>query len=252
MKRFLKKILPALAITACHRVLRGFAAMQNAQLSPREVFSEIYRLGKWGRGERRFHSGSGTANRTVVDPYVAYIYKQIRGVAVVDLGCGDFSIGEMLLGSCGSYVGVDVVPELIAHLQSTVTDRRAKFVCMDIIEDELPPGEICLVRQVFQHLSNAQIARVLSKLPAYKTIFITEHQAADDQSPIHNLDKVHGADVRFFDRSGVYLDKPPFSLNVEVVLEIRDTSMARLYGNGVIRTYKLSGATGFSHMNRSG
>ena len=82
-------------------------------------------------------------------------------------GCRDFRVGARLARAGLSYVGVDVVPALIAQNQSQFGGKDVVFVVRDIIRDELPPGDLCVVRQVLQHLSNDQIRAVLPKLRQY-------------------------------------------------------------------------------------
>jgi hypothetical protein len=75
------------------------------------------------------------------------------------------------------------------------------------------------LRQVLQHLSNQEIERVLANCRRYRWLIVTEHlPAATDVVP--NLDKPHGPDTRVYDRSGVFLEAPPFDLPVRILLEV--------------------------------
>lgn len=245
VKRLVKQAAPKSALRAYYRYRNSAEQARNAGLSPRQVFSEIYRKGVWGKGAADFDSGSGSSTQAVVAPYVAAISQFLATLpeqsrAVVDLGCGDFRVGRQLLPACTSYIGVDVVPDLIAHLQANVSDPRVSFRCMDIIEHELPPGDVCLVRQVFQHLSNAQISRVLAKLGRYRTVFITEHFPSEKLTITPNKDKVHGGGIRLFEDSAVYVERPPFNFapsRMQLFLEVPDHGFDS-YQPGTIRTFK--------------
>jgi len=82
---------------------------------------------------------------------------------------------------------------------------------VDIASDPLPPGDVVLIRQVLQHLSNADIAAALAKISAYEYAVITEHvPAAGPFKP--NIDKPSGAEIRLSLQSGIVLTEPPFSL----------------------------------------
>ena len=228
MKATLKRLLPARLLSSYHAFKVALEEKRDARRTPEQVFSEIYRKRKWGVSDRPFCSGAGTENETAVAAYVDVIRPYLNG-RVVDLGCGDFTVGRRLLPFCEQYIGVDVVPELIHHLRTT--ELKGSFLCLDIIEGTLPQGDVCLVRQVFQHLSNAQIIKVLLKLKRYETIVVTEHQ------PIlgtPNLDKVHGSAIRLYRGSGVYLDQPPFSASTTLLLEV--PANVGMYA-GVIRTF---------------
>ncbi|HXV29527.1 MAG TPA: class I SAM-dependent methyltransferase [Sinorhizobium sp.] len=241
-KRWLRNWLPSFLPRWYGRIRRAREARRNLERSPRDVFAEIYREGVWGKSARLpFKSGTGSSAPSVVAPYVEKLSAELRSMGtarVVDLGCGDFTVSRQLVEHCAEYIGVDVVPELISHLQATHSDSRVRFVCLDLIDDELPEGDVCLIRQVLQHLSNDQILKVLAKLKRYDTVFITEHYPAPGSPVAYNLDKVHGASTRLYENSGVYLDRPPFNcVGLELMLEVPDCSGNKLHP-GVIRTFR--------------
>jgi hypothetical protein len=108
-----------------------------------------------------------------------------------------------------TYTGIDVVPELIQHLKSTVKTKQVDFLCADITSHALPAADLCLIRQVLQHLSNEEIEQVLSNVRHYPLILVSEDVPVRPKS--FNRDKPHGPDVRGYFGSGVFLDQAPFS-----------------------------------------
>jgi SAM-dependent methyltransferase len=197
-------------------ICRRFMGTRNYEaLTVAETFRRIYRSGAWGGGGERFYSGSGSRGSCSED-YCASVIQFIREhqvESVVDLGCGDFSVGGRITEATRvRYTGIDVVPELIEHLRSTVHDPLISFQCADITVDRLPAADLCLIRQVLQHLSNDEISRVLANLGGFSHVLFTEHL------PLHpvsiNRDKPHGPDIRERYGSGVYLEQQPFSLPV--------------------------------------
>ena len=210
------------------------------------VFSEIYKEKIWGATENGFCSGSGSSIETIRQPYIDMIIRYLQssneGMTVVDLGCGDMEIGRRLIHDCDTYVGVDIVPEVIKEHKNTHWDKDVQFYCRDIIEDMLPDGDICLLRQVLQHLSNDEILKILPKLKKYRVVFITEHYPTNNTGIIPNKDMIHGPGVRVYDNSGVYLDKPPFNIpesNLQITLKVPGTSLGQGFDPGEIVTYKL-------------
>jgi SAM-dependent methyltransferase len=190
------------------RMHRSYGAMSLA-----DTFTKIYRTKEWGDNGKPFFSGEGS-HGPVIDEYCASVIQFIRDRqirTVVDLGCGDFTVGRKIGKDTGIfYTGVDVVPELIEHHKTTVHEPNFNFLCADVTRDPLPAGDLCLIRQVFQHLSNEEIASILARLGSYPFILVSE------EVPIHggqfNRDKPHGPDVRGFYGSGVYVEQPPFSI----------------------------------------
>ncbi len=203
------------------RIGEYLARRWNAKLEGRpveEIFSAIYRERRWELNSADdFSSGSGSRAVSVVSPYVDAVAKFLRSLptppAVVDLGCGDFHVGAQLRPYCGGYVACDIVPALIERNREKFAAAQVDFRCLNIIEDDLPAGDIVFLRQVLQHLSNAQISKVVEKLYRYKFLVLTEHVPASPDFP-PNLDKAAGGGVRLLQGSGVVLTAPPFLLKV--------------------------------------
>jgi SAM-dependent methyltransferase len=188
-----------------------------------DCFSEIYRTKLWGETEDGDFCSGGGSEGTFAVPYVEQVKRfmaehQIQ--TVVDLGCGDFRVGRLICAQGDvRYVGVDVVPDLIAHHRSRFGGPQVEFRCANLIDDELPEGELCLIRQVLQHLANAEILRVLAKCAKYRYVLVTE-ELYTKRGSRPNRDIKHGPDNRASDNSGVFLDLPPFSFKTTTVLEI--------------------------------
>ena len=201
------------------------------------MFSSIYADNTWGGGPGEFCSGSGsTAEQAVLyaDAVLAFVRRE--GISsIVDLGCGDFEVGSRIIGHGASYTGVDVVPGLIARNSERFATEGVSFVCADITTDELPEGELCLVRQVLQHLSNEQIQHILTKLEKYHYVIVSEHYPAEGLSIVPNIDKVHGPDTRIIDDSAVYLTAPPFSRTVaERILSVEVSAPIKCPGERIV------------------
>jgi hypothetical protein len=225
-----------------YRRLRRFAEHTlNRQRTPEQVFSRIYERGLWGKSTGQFYSGSGSTDTHAV-AYVEAIAKYVAAHSigtVVDLGCGDYSIGRRIADLGIDYTGVDVVPALIRHHTAQHGSPRVRFAHVDIVSGELPAGDLCLIRQVLQHLSNEQISKILPNLARYKHVLVTEHFPARGIRVVPNRDKPQGHDTRIEDDSAVFLEFPPFNARIaEVLLEHETTPLKR--AGEVLRTFRLA------------
>ena len=244
MKQLFKALLPSSLLKKGQQIKGLLRDKRNETRSAREVFSEIYKHGGWGG---KGCSGSGSVTDTITEPYIKTISNYLQSIApnktIVDLGCGDMRVSSHLLRYCSKYIGVDVVPFLIEQQKYTNLGRdRVRFQCLDIAEDELPDGDICMLRQVLQHLSNKQIEKVLNKIQKYEICLVTEHYPSDNPNIIPNKDMVHGGKIRLYQNSGVYLEEPPFSIwgdCVQLMLEVPGVGMAQGFDQGLIRTYRI-------------
>jgi SAM-dependent methyltransferase len=210
----------------------------NSRQSPKVVFRRAYREARWGGEGQGFHSGPGSVG-PAAERYAACIRQFIaeRGIkSVVDMGCGDFRVASQIVSSQIDYIGVDVVDELIATNNQRYGSDRVRFACLDITQDAVPDADLCLIREVLQHLSNAEIAKILQAVEKYRYVIYSDYQPASSTEFIANRDIAHGHDTRLWKNSAVCLDKPPFNLGLRLLLEVE--SAERLCGPGeCIRTF---------------
>ena len=161
----------------------------------RIAFSRIYRKKAWGSEGTRFFSGVGSRGAAVTTYVDALALELDSPRTIVDLGCGDFEVGRALLARYpqAKYIGCDIVPNLVKHLQNVHGSDRVNFRLVDIVDSrDLPEGDMYLIRQVFQHLSNDDILRVLEKLIDRPCLIVSEGQPLVRTGPV-NPDKVASA-----------------------------------------------------------
>jgi hypothetical protein len=225
---------------ACKRRLRAWLdSTRDAEV----VFTEIYRKNIWGGEFGTICSGGGSHESAVSGAYFSLMRSQAEAhgyasAVFVDLGCGDMAIGRELIPLCRTFVGVDVVGFVLELHRQELGADNVRFVRADIVADELPDGDVCFVRQVFQHLSNRQIAAVLPKLRKYRYVYITEH-IPSSQEWVPNLDKRHGAGIRLAAASGIDLTAAPFGIDpdeIGIVLDVACLASGGSGDAGVIRT----------------
>lgn len=187
-------------------------------LSSQDTFDAIYRDGFWGKdADGNPLSGTGSHKRDVVDPYVQVLQNILQregSPSVVDLGCGDFNVGRQLVGCTSNYLACDISPTIIALNKERFADLNAEFRQFDLAGSDLPPADFCLVRQVLQHLCNADIQYFVSKLQSdkpYRYLVVTEHVSLQAQDR-PNIDKPTGPGIRVEKKSGVDLAEAPFNL----------------------------------------
>ena len=99
---------------------------------------------------------------------------------MVDGGCGDFSIGSRLASKFDEYLALDVSSRIVEINKSRYADLcasgRVTFGFMDMTSTTFPPTDLVLIRQVLQHLTNAQIQKILNNIEAsqWRRVLITE------------------------------------------------------------------------------
>lgn len=208
---------------------------QNCKVE--EIFANIYNANEWGEVGRGkgFFSGSGSHDPRITNPYIREVSALLKGLpqkpVIVDLGSGDFNVGKNFVDLSDKYFACDIVPELQAFNRTHFMQPNLEFLCLNIIEDDLPDGDIVLLRQVLQHLSNDQINNVVKKCQKYDKWVVTEHLPLGEKFR-PNADMSAGSGIRLLINSGIVLTKPPFNVldyKTRVLCEHEE------YG-GVIRT----------------
>lgn len=183
----------------------------------KDAMEQVYELNLWGNNGSRFYSGEGSHEPEIVNPYITAVTSFLNSfehpLVVCDLGCGDFNIGKQLVKHTEKYIAIDIVPDLISSNKETFQIENLTFHCLNIAEDELPSGDCAILRQVLQHLSNAEIKLIVEKLNNFKYIILTEHLPEVEFTS--NKDIISGQGIRLKKQSGVNIVAAPFGLKVE-------------------------------------
>jgi SAM-dependent methyltransferase len=214
-----KRLVPRPLRRARWRIKTELENRKFRHLTVGETFERIYREGHWGSAE--FDSGEGSDERwsTAYVNAVREFIQEHRIESVADLGCGDFRVGQRLLTPGLRYKGIDIVDELVERNRSRFGSELVTFERRNLIEDPLPEADLALVRQVLQHLSNDEISSLLANIRQYRYVIVTEHvPTGDDVRP--NLNRPHGPGTRLPARSGVFLERPPFSVQTKTLLTV--------------------------------
>jgi len=173
-----------------------------------KVFDDIYTYNKW-------IFGSGTGSVAFFNkPYLSFInsflkqYPDIK--TVVDIGCGDWQIGKHLALGDRTYIGGDVSNVIIEKSREKYGSEKVTFVHLDAVTDELPEGDLVIIKDVLQHLPTEDVERVLKKLEKYQYV-VTQNDIFENQKNNSDINsgQFRPLDVTKepFNRSGYILTK---------------------------------------------
>lgn len=116
------------------------------------VFREIHDRNLWGHAESLSGPGSTLENTSTLRQTLPRIVAKYGLRRVVDAPCGDFNWMRKTVGIFDEYVGVDIVPDLVAANQRRFGGPGVRFECADITRDVLPACDLILTRDCFIHL----------------------------------------------------------------------------------------------------
>lgn len=149
------------------------------------IFRDIYRRHHWAGG--RSASGAGAAPEQVRQLQIALppLMQELGVATLLDLPCGDYSWMQTVELPIQSYLGAELLPELVHRLNAAYADSRRRFMMVNLIQDPLPPADLLLCRDCLVHLSYADIQAALanvrrSGIPFFLTTTFPDCQANED------------------------------------------------------------------------
>lgn len=178
IRRFLKERCPWL-VRAREKLarLRAFARYYALILAyrirhPRDsVFETIYRKHTWGR-ESRSGAGSEAGQTAVIAREMPSLIEEMGVRSILDAACGDYGWMSKIALDIDSYVGLDIVPEMVADNQKKYGGDSVRFLHLDITRDELPRADLILCRDCLVHMSYRDIFRSLRAFKASGSTYL--------------------------------------------------------------------------------
>jgi len=120
------------------------------------AFSRIYATGSWKTAENQESAsgrGSTLVRTAVVRRELPSRLERLGVRFLLDAGCGDFNWLRAVDLPLDGYLGVDVVPELIAANQALYGNDQRRFEVLDVASQRLPRTDAILCRECLVHLS---------------------------------------------------------------------------------------------------
>ena len=162
-------------------------------------FTEIYKNNFWSNKESISGPGSDLNYTKNLREALPELFEKYKIKRVLDAPCGDFYwMKEVLKDQPGlSYVGGDIVEELVEKNRSKFSSPQISFEVLDITKSVLPTADLIIVRDCLFHLGYADIKLFLENLSRsrIKYLLTTTHLFT---KPHRNIDIVSG-DFRFID-----------------------------------------------------
>jgi len=141
-------------------------------LDTKSKFTEIYRNNLWNNEESRSGGGS-TLNRTgKVRTGLRELFAELGIRSICDAGCGDFNWMKTVETKNITYIGVDIVKELIVANKEKHEGGNTSFLELDIIRDDLPTVDLILCREVLFHLSFQDVCAAIVNFKRSKSKYL--------------------------------------------------------------------------------
>ncbi|MEM8933655.1 MAG: class I SAM-dependent methyltransferase, partial [Acidobacteriota bacterium] len=151
----------------------------------RETFTRIVEDNAWGDPESLSGPGSTVARTAAFLDSLVDLLARFEIESLLDAPCGDGNWIGPVVNAVEQYVGLDIVPELVAMSSKRHAGPGRRFVCADLTTDPLPRVDLVLCRDGLVHLAFADIARALDNVRRSGARFLltttfVDHAANDD------------------------------------------------------------------------
>lgn len=179
-------------------------------MTTKNAFEAIYESSSWGAG-----SGPGSYPYFTIE-YRAFLQRfislnSIR--SVVDIGCGDWQFSRFVDFGGANYLGLDVVGSLIERNRAVFGGPTTQFAVMPDDVDAVPSGDLLIIKDVLQHLPDADIFAILNRVaPRFRFALLTNSYEKIDTAQNYDISG-HG-DFRCID-----LTATPYNVEGAYVFE---------------------------------
>jgi hypothetical protein len=144
---------------------------KNRFRTSEEVFTEIYEKKLWS-GISKSGSGSDLAQTESIRIELPKLLKRFQIFSILDIPCGDFYWMKYLDLNSISYIGGDIVSDLIKKNNEKYSNQKRKFVIINILEDPLPKVDLILCRDLLVHFSYNELNRAIANLKKSKSKYL--------------------------------------------------------------------------------
>jgi hypothetical protein len=139
-------------------------AARGNNSSAEAIFRDIYRRNHWSGSASPSGPGASPDQIRELLTSLPALVRRLGVNILLDLPCGDYSWMQRMDLPVASYIGADLLPELVQPLQTTHGDRNHRFLVLDLTRDPLPVADLLLCRDCLVHLSFADIRRALGNV----------------------------------------------------------------------------------------
>lgn len=151
------------------------ARLRRRRLSrqtPVEIFSSYVRRNKWGDKNSVSGKGSNLESTARLRELLPPLLRELGARTMLDVPCGDFFWMAHVDLSGVSYLGGDIVPELIERNRIRHRRDNVAFEVIDLIKGPVPKADVVFVRDCLVHLSTAHVKAALRNIRASGSTYL--------------------------------------------------------------------------------
>lgn len=137
-----------------------------------KTFKEIYEKNLWRSSASNSGKGSDDLQAQTIIQEIPKLLSRFQISSMHDIPSGDFNWMSKLDLEGITYVGSDIVPELIESNRREFTSDKITFNTMNLTTDSLPKYDLVFVRDCLVHLSYSDTKKALSNIIASRSRYL--------------------------------------------------------------------------------
>jgi SAM-dependent methyltransferase len=155
-------------------------------MSLTQTFTQIYKDNSWDSSESVSGTGSEMKNTEVIRRELPVLLDKFNITSILDIPCGDWNWMKTVNLNNTSYIGADIVPDLIEKNKSLYP--TVDFRVLDLTSSELPKVDLIFTRDCLGHLSNENVFKAIQncKASGSKYLLATSFTKWNTNSDIHD------------------------------------------------------------------
>ncbi len=130
----------------------------------KNIFTDIYDNNGFGSLESKSGPGSTLDETQKLRESIKKLIKDKNIKSVVDIPCGDFNWMKEIVFNFENYIGGDIVKKAIDENNERYSNNRIKFIEFDILNDEIPTGDLLIVRDIIGHFPIEDGVKILKNI----------------------------------------------------------------------------------------
>jgi hypothetical protein len=132
--------------------------------STEDTFRHIVTENKWGVNDSVSGGGSDLYQTRIVRDRLPMLWSDFNVRTMLDVPCGDFYWMQHVPMEYISYIGADILPEIIQRNNELYERPNLTFRTMNLLEDRLPKADLILCRDCLVHFSFSHVTSALRNM----------------------------------------------------------------------------------------
>lgn len=179
----------------------------------KNVFDRIYKSNFWQSPESKSGGGSSMEATLAIREALPSIFSKYSITSMLDVPCGDFNWMKTVDKSGLTYLGGDIVPDIIYRNNELYSIDKVHFSCIDITRDLIPKVDLIFCRDCLQHLSEDNVKKAINNFKKSRSLYLL---TTSYPKTWRNYDILDG------DYRAINLSKSPFNFP-KPIISIKET-----------------------------